>query len=257
MLPNRSHTYHPFKESFLGLYIPRDIVSKDGTGVIIDNINLYYQPVEHPAVVAVFFAIKSVIVLIGEIICMKVLKSMKKEISILDGCMKLYILTLMIHHPFRVLFTTTIDFIHPVSEVIGIWFCSVGRVFIFYNSQVIMYNSFIIALMRYFLIVRNEKIVKFGKDKFAKVCFLFNTGIPILVCILYELSRTELYKLSSWNKCYGNDHKVFLLEDSTYNVMKRKFGWFESYEHDGVLALIRILLKLSIRMTIGAVILVM
>ena len=257
MLRNRSHGYHPFQESFLGFSIPHGILSRGGTGLIIDEIDLYYQPLEHPAVVAFFFAIKAIIVLIGEIICMKVLNSMKKETSFLDRPIKLYIFTQMIHHPFRLFFTTTIEFIHPVSEVIGSWFCFLGRLFIIYTGQVIMYSSFFIALMRYCLLVRNEKTVQFGKDKLVKMCLLFNTGMPLLVCILDLLLRSELYVISSMNKCYGTDFKVFLLEDSTYNLMKHKFGGFEKYENNGALAVTAVVIKLFMKIAKTAIIVIM
>jgi len=254
---NQSHIYHPFQDSFLGFSIHHGTLSAGEKGLIIDDVDLYYQPLEHPAVVILFFAINSIIVLIGEMICITVLKRIKKENSSLNGIMKLYIFTLMIHHPFRVLFTTTIDLIHPVSEVIGTWFCFLGRLLIIYNGQIVRHNSFIMASIRYCFMVHNDKVSKFGKEKLVR-CFLFlHIAIPVLVCTCLELLRSELYVLESMNKCYGNDHKVFLLENPTYNMMKRTLGTIENYEHDGVLSTAILVLKISMKITIGVITIIM
>ena len=251
MLDNRSHIYHPFQDPFLGFSISKDTLSRGETGLIIDDIDLYSQPLEHPAVVIVFFAIRFIVVLIGEMICTKILKRMKKESSTLDGIMKLYIITLMIHHPFRVLYTTTIATIHPVSEVIGIWFCYLGRLLIIYNGQIVRYNSFITALIRYFYMVHNGKVVKLGKEKLSKVFLRLNIGIPLLFCALDALLNPEVYVISSFNKCYGIEHKVFLLENPAWNLAN--FGASEQYEYYGVLSVIVLVLKLSIKVVLGVI----
>ena len=44
------------------------------------------------------------------------------------------------------------------------------------------------------------------------------------------ISRSELDILSYINKCNGKHHKVFLVETSTIDVLRRNFCEFDSYD---------------------------
>ena len=69
-----SHLYHPYKSSFLGSFSPNHSNPKDGTGFIISDVDLYYQPLVHPYVVIAFSLLKLLIVIIGEIVYVKIIK---------------------------------------------------------------------------------------------------------------------------------------------------------------------------------------
>ena len=51
-------------------------------GFTIDDIDLYYQPLEHPAIAISVSAFKSIILTIGVLLCMKVITKINKEPSI-------------------------------------------------------------------------------------------------------------------------------------------------------------------------------
>ena len=75
--------YHPFTKSSLGfLQNERTLggnVSEEENGFQIDNIDLYYQPVQEPTVGLAFFILRTCMVVMGEYIHVKVFKLMKEE----------------------------------------------------------------------------------------------------------------------------------------------------------------------------------
>ena len=54
--------------------------------------------------------------------------------------------------------------------------------------------------------------------------------IPLLVVIWEGTNGSDSDVLSVVNKCYGKDHKVFLIETSTSEVFKSKFCEYDGYD---------------------------
>ena len=73
-----NHGYNPFKGSSMG-FLSVDITANGGsTGFILEDIDLYHQPVEGPNIASLFFLLKLAVTIIGEYINSKVLKAMKR-----------------------------------------------------------------------------------------------------------------------------------------------------------------------------------
>ena len=132
---------------------------------IIDNIDLYQQPVEDPSIAMIFFAVRCVIVIMAELCNYRVLVMMRKDKSILNDVTKLQAYTIMVSMPIKSIFVTLTDFIHPLNEMLGRWICisfwfeeNIAR-------QIIMSHSLMVALLRYTFIVHNTKVLEFGKAK--------------------------------------------------------------------------------------------
>ena len=225
------YLYHPFSNSFFGILLDENNgnMKKNGrVGLVVEEIDLYYQPLEHPiAAVSVFF-IKSFFITIGIFLCVKVLNVAKKEPNIVTEMVKIFCWTQIIFQPILVFFDLTINLLHPVNEFIGHWYCSLGWFFYSLSTKLILTNSFFTALMRYFFIIHNHIVNKYGKEK-VKRYFLYFSLMACMFHVLVEvIDNKELSRLSFINKCYGKDHKVFLIETSTLNVLKRKFWEIES-----------------------------
>jgi hypothetical protein len=169
MLSKQNYFYHPFESSSLG-FLMKNNVSKDGS--IIDNIDLQYQPVQVPAIALTFFLIKLTVIVIGELVNYKLLTALSKENSILNQITKLFVWIQMISYPIGLLFITSTDFIHPVNEIIGEWFCTFGWFLTAYCVYLTIFYSFVVAMMRYVFIFHNSRVEKYGKQK-AKKLFLF------------------------------------------------------------------------------------
>ena len=63
-----------------------------------------------------------------------------------------------------------------------------------------------------------------------KHIFVLSILIPFVVTIWKVIDGSEVDAMSFINKCYGRQHKVFLIETSTVNVFKKSFCEVEGYE---------------------------
>ena len=224
MVFNAENLYHPFELSSFGILI------RNQKGQIIEDVNLFHQPVQTPIIAIIFFILKVLILIVGEFLLFKVHRLITKERGILKDVSKLFIVTQMIFWPFWVSFASSTDFIHPMNEVVGQWFCDSGYVLFYFLGNIIISHSFIVALMRYIFIVHRAKVNDYGKEKIEKIFLFLSICLPLIVAIWEGLEGAELDAMSFINKCYGKHHRVFLIETSTLNVVKRNFCWLENYE---------------------------
>ena len=84
-----NHLYHPFQSSTFGVLLPENLLLKNDSGFAIDDIDLYYQPVQKPAIGLVFFLIRVPLVVLGEFLYFKQLALIKRETSVVNDVCKL------------------------------------------------------------------------------------------------------------------------------------------------------------------------
>ena len=230
MMKERYHFYHPFTKSSIGILLVNstDHVLKETPSVILfDDVDLYYQPLEHPIIAVVLFFIKLFFITIGIILCSKVLIMVKKNPSIDSEALMVFCWIQILFQPTLVLFDLTVNLIHPVDEIIGTWFCSFGSLFYSFSTKFVLNHSFFSALMRYIFIFHNDGLRKFGIERFKRYFLYLSLMICFFGVFVDGIDARDLSRLSFINKCYGKDHKVFLIESSTLNVIKRKFWTVE------------------------------
>ena len=225
------YLYRPSSNSSFYVLTKPSLANHSLQGALINDIDLYYQPLAEPTIALAFFISKSSIILLGELLGVKLLMNLKKDNSILNHVTTFFVSTQMVCYPISLVFITANDFLYPVNEVIGKWFCTLGWIIVSYCSFVALFYSCIVALMRYFFILNNGNAYIYGKE-IAKRHFLIMAVVVPLLCVMWE-STESLHILSYINKCYGFDHHVFLIETSTLNVFKHKFWEFKSFTHDG------------------------
>ena len=232
MWPEGKHNfYHPFKNTSIRVTIEENAITKDQNGYIIDEIDLYYQPVQNPAIGITFFLIKLPILILGILLNIKVLSLIKRETSVVNDVTKVATYAQMIFWFTFVFFTTATDFVHPLNEILGRWVCEFGWFITYFFTNIFTLHSFLVAMMRYCFIVHNDKFEKgFRKQKTKWVFLILSLLIPLLMVIWGAISRSELDILSYINKCNGKHHKVFLIETSTVDVLRRNFCEFDCYE---------------------------
>ena len=219
---NSNNFYHPFPNSSFRFPLNDDLHPWNWSDIeMVDEINLYYQPLEKPSIVITFFIIKLLVICIGEVICAKLFATLKKETGLLTDITKLFILSQMILHPILLCFELVINTIYPVHAIVGGWFCFLDWLLWGIFMRIGLNNSFIAALMRYLYIVHEERVQAYGKDKVKRWFLLFSITIPVIQFTLQALDGSP--RLSFVNKCFGNDHRIFLIETSTLNIFKGKF----------------------------------
>ena len=219
----RRYGYNPFKGSSMG-FLSDDLTAKGHvTGFILSDIDLYHQPIEGPNIASFFLLLKLAVIIVGEYVNSKVLHLMKRQNGLLTEITTFLTYTLMIYCPLGVIFSTTVDFVHPINEVIGDWYCHSFSIFIDICGNLLLSHSMFCALMRYVFILHLEKVRCYGKDR-AKRYFLILYVLYCLIGVAWErLEGPELSIIHNVNRCFGKDHKIFLLETSTLNVLKQRF----------------------------------
>ena len=231
------HLYHPFEKDFFGAFSNHNTSDKNLTGILVEDVDLYYQPVQIPVIGVIFLIIRISLMVIGEIIQFKVLALLKREDSLVNEVAKLYIITLMISDPIVVVLMSSTDFIHPMNEVVGQWFCSLLWFSGYLMFFIIAFHSLIVAIMRYFFIVKEDLVKSFGKDRAKKLFLFLSFFIPFFVITWTGIEpAVELDAMSFYNKCYGVDHKVFLIKTSMLNIDKFCQVYNESSSLDNILA---------------------
>ena len=218
MWVNEHNLYHPFLNKSFGFVLN---FSSSHTKNVVDEINLYYQPLPNPLVAVSFFFVKALVILIGEIIAIKFIKTMKKENGLLKDITMLFITWQTVFHPILASFDLINSLIYPAGDVFGSWICTLCWFMWGYGLRLSLYNSFLIAMLRYLFVVHEERVAAYGKEKVKNTFWYISVLLPLFHILLKIAEGSPT--LSVINKCYGYDTKVFLSESTTLNVLKNNF----------------------------------
>ena len=246
--------YHPFTHSSLGLSYTQDLPHKNHTSLILEDINLYYQPLENPAFAITQLLLRLIYTILGEFVQFKLLSMVKKENFLVNEVTQFYCISSMVALPFWLFYSSATDFIHPLKEIFGNWICVTGRIVIYLHMNVAMFHSFITGLMRYLFIVHEEKVKAYGKTKTKKMFLALAVSIPIVFVTWGLVENQELDTYLFLNKCYGIDHKVFLAEVTTGKNLFCKMTSFGSHAHEPITNKIReytCIIKFILSLVIG------
>ena len=226
---NRNNYYNPFTDSFLGAFVPISSLLTNASTIILEDVDLYYQPVPNPILAGIFSAIVVIILIFGLYLHLEVLLMLKKEGGILKNITKIFIfaqITLWTVNSISVIIT---NFVHTFPPMIVNWICPLIWILIYFSMNLVTFHSFVSATMRYLYIVHTKKVDSFGKERMKKLFLVISVLIPLVVTIWKAMDGSELDSLSYINKCYGKHHKVFLIETSTANVFKKNFCEVANY----------------------------
>ena len=234
MFLKKENFYHPFTKSFLSFSAKVHSVKND-TLFIIQDIDLYHQPVMEPSTGIAFLAIEMFVFVLAGLIQMKVLGLTKREQSLLKEVTQIYSLSSLICLPF-LLSTYANDFIHPMNELFGQWICTLMRFMMYLQVYIFIYHSFVVAMIRYLFIVQEKKVQKYGKEKTKKLFMASSVLIPMLMVVWGFIENSEIDPIQRINRCNGIDHKVFLINTANHNpyfslnlITSNSEGLFEKF----------------------------
>ena len=243
---SRQNFYHPFQYSFFGFDLGKIDFQNHSTFNIIDNIDLYQQPVEEPSIAMLFFAVRCVIVIMAELCNYRVLVMMKKDRSILNTITKLQAYTIMVSMPIKLIFVTLTDFIHPLNEILGKWICISFWFEENISTQIIASHSLMVVLLRYTFIVHNTKVIEFGKAKLEKLFWNVSIIVPVLTVLWVASDLQDAIPSNHINRCNGMDHKMFLIRSwSSLGLIGTNFHLHNDQISDKLDILFAIMRKLS------------
>ena len=109
--------YHPFTHSSLGFSYAQDLPHKNHTSLILEDIDLYYQPLEHPAFAITQFLLRLIYTILGEFVQFKLLSMVKKENFLVNEVTQFYCISSMVALPFWLFYSSATDFIHLLKEI--------------------------------------------------------------------------------------------------------------------------------------------
>ena len=230
MMKKRNHFYQPFINSYIPFIVNNEADAENLSFAILRDVDFDYQPLEEPSTATLFAFLRIFVVIIGLFIHVKALKMVNKETGLLSEVTKFFIWTQIIFLPSMVGFIISTDFMYPMNEIVGRWYCTLGWSIFLFGALVITSHSFVTALMRYFFIIYEKKAEKFGKEKAKKLGLYVLILIPMIVVITGAIEGSELTWMSFINKCYGNHHKVYLIEHSTISSFDKKILRLETDE---------------------------
>ena len=229
--------YHPFEQSSLGLFSGSDSTQNKSSLDLIKDIDLYQQPVEEPKMAVVFFVLRSITSILAEICNYRVLYVLKRDNGVLSDITKLQAYNTMIAVPFRLVFITLTDFMHPLNEFFGQWICSSYWVLIKICNLMMLNHSMLVAILRFIFIVHNEKVIEYGKEKFKNWFWYLSIGIPIFTLLWVSTDPRELDNDAHLNRCNGADHKMFLIKSwSSFGLINKNFESIENFQTNDIFA---------------------
>ena len=228
--------FNHFSREFSSTGIFIENVSNNGTTTsyfLLDDVYLYYQPVEKISVGILFFIIRCILVIIGGIVNIKLYIQINLETCLVQEVTKVYTITQIVFLPIWLCFNSSTDFFHPLNEIVGQWFCTFGWFLIHLCGTIIAFYSFIVSIMRYFFIIHEDRVKMYGLKR-AQNHFSWLIIIVPMIMVLWEASNgSDLDVMSVVNKCNGKDHKIFLIEESTSAVFRNKFCEYDTYDNSG------------------------
>ena len=237
MFLKNENFYHPFTKPFLGFGIDENHhhwhYSKNHSRFVLEDIDLYFQPVEDPVISVIYLVLGILITINVEFVHFKLFSLANRENGLVKEVTQIYSLAYMIIMPILLLCSSGTDFMHPLNEVVGQWFCTIARFFGGLLWYIVTFHSFVVAFMRYLFMVHEVKVQKYGKEKIKKVLSFLSFFVPLSVVIWGVVENAELDPFLHINRCYGIDHKVFLVDASPLEFFNPYYCRLEISDSEG------------------------
>ena len=134
----------------------------------------------------------------------------------LEDISRVFVYAQLIYWPFVVFLICLTNFLHPLNQLIGQWFCTFADISSRFLLMVVLGHSFLAALMRYIIIVHSKTVEMHGKEKVKKIFFFLSIFLPSLITILRSTAVSLRYGASFINKCNGLHHESFLIDKNKH-----------------------------------------
>ena len=223
------HFYNPFNSGILGIFSPNSSFAANDSYNILEDIDLYYQPLPPPFASGIHAVLSVITLILGSYLHIRVLFCLKKDDSILKGITQVFVVTNLTLHILAITTSCTTNIVHTFPNIAVDYICPIIWFLIYLCADLITFYSFISALMRYFFIVHTEKVNSYGKDKVKTAFLVLSILIPLILTIWKASDYGHLDALSYINRCYGRHHDTFLVETSRINVLKKTFCQVPNY----------------------------
>ena len=147
------------------------------------------------------------IYVIGAFFHMKIIKVCKRDkevgwkLNIFDSCYKIF------HYGILILMNAINYTITDLHNYTGEWLCYTYKAINIYGISSIIGHSFVIALMKYTIIVHSLKVRAIGQEKVQTIFFWIHAFYPIYINAVFSIVRPEYFIIYDGipvaNRCLG------------------------------------------------------
>ena len=203
-----------------------DTTSTDQESIFLSftDIDLYRQPVLPPICsLVVIPIIKLILVGFGIFIQLRTLQMLKTETSVNNRMMVTQAKIHTIFWPIWTLAVMLTESIYPLGNLITAFGCHFLKFYIYFSLFSFIFYSFYASLLRYLFCIHTARVTQFGREKLVKILYWMFYIHTFLWTIYTHATTFDMDHLPVINSCLGIQHKVFLVENSGLNMLKRHF----------------------------------
>ena len=204
----------------------------------VDNMDMYWRPIQETSEATCFLIIRLIIIIGGELLQIQALKMTKKENSVCVDVFEMFLYVQMVYWPIEVMFITSTDWFYPLFELLGgMWICDLVFFVKYIMYFIIFFHSFCIALIRYMYLFHYKFIERKGKERMKEAFSYMIIAVAMVTTLWRYFGSGEVDADPYMNKCRGVFYKEFLLysldststSDNALNAAEN----FCNFDHNG------------------------
>ena len=111
------------------------------------------------------------------------------------------------------------------------------------HFNLVLMQSFIVAMLRYWFIIKEESVKKYGKEKTHRFFLFLSIFLPIFMFIWGTVENVELDLFLFVNRCYGIDHRMFLIQKSPFEKPNPSYCQIDTFTDKGTYGIILEIIK--------------
>ena len=210
------------------------------------------QPISSTLVI-VFTILTGCMLLPIEYMYYLVFKMGRRDKTLLNSLLPSNACIYLVGAPIMYIFGCIIVFLpDPAKDVIGVWFCHIGSVFLYTILFRAWIFSLLVSILRYLYVVHHNQIKQFGLRKLERIFITMFWLVPLTLMVLHHCMRAS-YDPTPWiNHCYGNGEMESTNKVLWYKI-ERQFCVYNHYDVQNIF--IQYSLRILCGINVGASIL--
>jgi hypothetical protein len=130
-------------------------------------------------------------------------------------------IALIVYFAFIIPFWHVTNAFPNLSLYTGEWFCYLATFISLYGISIITLNSLLIAVMKYFFIVHNTKVLEFGEERTKKGFLILGLSLPLILATIAVVTK-DIEAYADLLSCFGlTDQNL-----KQYNTWEKKMQKF-------------------------------
>ena len=125
---------------------------------------------------------------------------------------------LMVHYAHVIVMYGVTYLVKDLYLYTGTWFCYTSKAITIYGNAHVTGHSFMISVLKWFLIVHWKKSRNFGEEKVKQIFFWLNIIYPLYILAMFNLVRPNFLfvydAISQANRCLGKSDMVSSQDDN-------------------------------------------